>query len=96
MNEINEDTELRSRDAYVVVEENDLVNLVKQTRDQGLMMGSDIGIVSYNDTPLKALLDITVVSTDFQVMGETAAYMILKKKQEQVKNAFRLIDRNSL
>ena len=96
LNEIDEDTELRSRDAYVVVEENDLVNLVKQTRDQGLMMGSDIGIVSYNDTPLKALLDITVVSTDFQVMGETAAYMILKKKQEQVKNAFRLIDRNSL
>ena len=59
-------------------------------------MGQDVGIVSYNDTPLKELLGITVISTDFKTMGETAAYMILKDKRERVKNAFRFIDRHSV
>ncbi|HEY3406334.1 MAG TPA: GntR family transcriptional regulator [Ohtaekwangia sp.] len=96
LDEIYPDMELRINDAYIIIEENDLVNLVKQTRDKGLTLGKDIGIISYNDTPLKDLLGITVISTDFQLMGETAAYMILKKKKEMVKNVFRFINRNSI
>jgi DNA-binding LacI/PurR family transcriptional regulator len=65
-------------------------------RDRKFVLGKDIGVISYNDTPLKDLLGITVISTDFQVMGETAAYMIVKKKKELVKNAFRFINRNSI
>ncbi len=96
LEEIYPDMELRPRDAYIIIEEMDLVNLVKQVRDKNLIMGNDIGIISYNDTPLKDLLGITVISTDFQVMGETAAYMILKKKNESVKNVFSFINRNSI
>lgn len=88
--------ELDSRDAYIIIEENDLVNLIKQVRDLNYELGKDIGIISYNDTPLKELLGITVMSTDFQVMGETAAYMIKKRKKEAVKNVFRFIDRGSI
>jgi hypothetical protein len=84
LDEIYPDMELRANDAYVIIEESDLVNLVKQVRDQNFTPGKDIGIISYNDTPLKELLGITVVSTDFQAMGETASYMILKKKKELV------------
>jgi DNA-binding LacI/PurR family transcriptional regulator len=96
LDEIYPDMELRSHDAYVIIEEMDLVNLVKQIRDKKFVLGKDIGIISYNDTPLKDLLGITVISTDFQVMGETAAYMILKKKKEVVKNVFSFINRNSI
>lgn len=96
LDQIYNDMELRPLDAYIVIEENDLVNLIKQVRDKNLALGEDIGVVSYNETPLKDLLGITVISTDFQLMGETAAYMILKKKRETVKNVFRLINRNSL
>jgi DNA-binding transcriptional regulator YhcF (GntR family) len=88
--------ELQPHDAYIVIEETDLVNLIKQVRDVNYELGKDIGIISYNDTPLKELLGITVMSTDFQVMGETAAYMIKKRKKEAVKNVFRFIDRGSL
>ncbi len=95
LDEVYPDMDLRTNDAYIIIEENDLVSLVKQTRDKGFVLGKDIGIISYNDTPLKDLLGITVISTDFQVMGETAAYMILKKKKELVKNVFRFINRNS-
>jgi hypothetical protein len=96
LDEIYHDMELRHHDAYIIIEESDLVNLVKQIRDKKFVLGQDIGIISYNDTPLKDLLGITVISTDFQVMGETAAYMILKKKKEEVKNVFSFIDRGSL
>jgi hypothetical protein len=90
------DMDLRPKDAYIIIEEMDLVNLLKQVRDKGLTLGTDIGIISYNDTPLKDLLGITVISTDFKVMGDTAAYVILKKKNEIVKNVFSFIDRNSV
>jgi len=96
LEEIYPDMELRAKDAYIIIEEMDLVNLVKQIRDKKFILGQDIGIISYNDTPLKDLLGITVISTDFQVMGETAAYMILKKKKEVVKNVFSFINRNSI
>jgi DNA-binding transcriptional regulator YhcF (GntR family) len=96
LDEIYEGMELQSRDAYVIIEEMDLVNMIKQTRDKGLNLGIDIGIISYNDTPLKELLGITVISTDFKLMGETAAYMILKNKMGQVKNDFKFIDRSSI
>ena len=88
--------ELHVRDAYILIEEADLVNLLKQIRDRKLVAGKDIGVISYNDTPLKELLGITVISTDFNTMGETAAYMILKRKKEEVKNVFRFINRDSI
>ena len=53
-------------------------------------------MISYNETPLKELLGITVISTDFKAMGETAAYMVLKNKKEKVKNVFKYIERNSV
>ncbi len=88
--------ELQPRDVFVVIEENDLVNLVKQVREHDLVLGQDIGIISYNDTPLKELLGITVISTDFKLMGETAAYMIKKNKKDSVKNVFKFINRGSV
>lgn len=96
LNEIYADMELHEKDAYIIIEESDLVSLVKQVRDTNFKLGKDIGIISYNDTPLKDLLGITVISTDFKAMGETAAYMILSKKREAVKNAFRFINRHSV
>jgi DNA-binding transcriptional regulator YhcF (GntR family) len=96
LEEIYNDMELQARDAYIIIEESDLVNLVKQARDKNFKPGKDIGIISYNYTPLKDLLGITVISTDFKLMGETAAYMILKKKKEVVKNVFRFINRHSI
>lgn len=94
--EIYEDIVLKEGDLFITIEESDLVNLVKQIRATDLVLGKDIGIISYNDTPLKELLGITVVSTDFVKMGETAAAMILNNKKGNIKNPFNFIDRNSI
>lgn len=96
LNEIYDDIILKKGDLFITISESDLVNLVKQIRDQEFIKGTDIGIISYNDTPLKELLGITCISTDFKVMGETLARMIKEKKKGKIKNPFSFIDRNSL
>ncbi|MFP3467889.1 substrate-binding domain-containing protein, partial [Leifsonia sp. SIMBA_070] len=78
------------------IEDSDLVNLIQQIREKSLIMGQDVGVISYNETPLKALLGITVVSTDFKKMGEAAAELVLNGRKEVFKNPFQYIERNSL
>lgn len=87
---------LKSGDLFISIEEADLVNLVKQIREDEFVIGKDIGIISYNDTPLKELLGITVISTDFKIMGERVAHMILNNIKGQFKVPFNFIDRNSI
>lgn len=96
LEEVREDMIIKKGDLFVTIEESDLVTLIKRSREENLISGKDIGIISYNDTPLKELLGITVVSTDFKIMGETAAKMILEKKKGQFKVPFNFIDRKSM
>jgi DNA-binding LacI/PurR family transcriptional regulator len=57
-----------------------------------------MGILSFNETTLKEVLadGITVMSTDFETMGRTAAALLLDGKKLKVKNPFTVIRRNSL
>ena len=96
LDEIYDDMILKKGDLFIIITESDLVNLVNQIRNQEFELGSDIGVISYNDTPLKQLLGITCISTDFRAMGETAARMIMDKEKGKVKNPFNFIDRNSI
>jgi len=96
LDEIYDDIILKKGDLFITIEETDLVSLVNQIRDKEFILGVEIGIISYNDTPLKDLLGITVISTDFKVMRETASRMILIKEKGKIKNPFNFIDRNSI
>ena len=84
--------------AYIVIDENDLTKLIVQIKKQELQIGQDVGIISYNDTPLKeVLLDgITVITTNFEHLGQYAAQFIKGEKAGKIKNDFNLIKRNSL
>lgn len=96
LDEIYDDIVLKKGDLFITIEESDLVNLVKQMREKKMKLGKDIGIISYNDTPLKELLGISVISTDFKIMGETTARMILNKEIGQFKVPFNFINRKSI
>ena len=96
LDQVYNDMILLKGDLFITIEEDDLVNLMEQIRDKEFTLGSDIGIISYNDTRLKALLGITVISTDFKIMGETASNMILNNEKGKVKVPFNFIDRNSI
>ena len=93
-----EDGAVTKNAAYVVIEENDLVNLIKKCRQEKLEIGKDIGIISYNETPLKEILldGITTISTDHEQMGKTAAQLINENRSAVIKNPFTLIKRKSL
>jgi len=96
--EINMDTRVSKGDVFIVIEEMDLANLIKICLLKKLKVGKDVGIISYNETPLKEVLlnGITVISTDHVKMGETAAELILNNRKDIIKNPFVFIKRKSL
>lgn len=96
VDEITKDYKIAEKELYITIEEEDLVNLVNAMRSNNYNLGKEIGIISYNDTPLKQLLGITVISTNFANMGNTLASMILKNDRRQVKNDFDYIERSSV
>ena len=87
---------LQAQTTYVVVEETDLAELVKKARMSSFILGKDIGIISFNETTLKELLGITVITTDFETMGRTAAALLLDNIKIKVKNPFYMIRRETL
>lgn len=85
-------------EVFITLMEDDLVTLIERTITLPLIVGEDIGVISYNETPLKKLIlsGITTISTDFQKMGALAAGMILEKKKEKIQLPFELRLRPSL
>ncbi|MCP9610659.1 GntR family transcriptional regulator [Coprobacter sp. LH1063] len=89
---------IKEGDVFMVVNDRDLVDLLKQASKQNLTPGKEFGIISYNDTPLKEILagGITTLSTDFKQMGRTMAALINKKTIETIENPWKLDIRKSL
>nr|WP_136249579.1 substrate-binding domain-containing protein [Ningiella ruwaisensis] len=93
------DIKLRKGSAYLVIDDELLAYIVKEARHKALHIGSDIGIVSYNETCLKSVIadGITTISTDFAKMGETLALMLQSPTfPERVHNPMLVLKRNSL
>ncbi len=85
-------------EVYVIPDDRDLVQVILKSKEQTLVLGKDFGIISYNETPLKQVVEngITTISTDFKQMGITLAHMILENKRDQIENQNNLILRGSL
>lgn len=88
---------VNEKELYIVIEEADLVEVIKQAFAKDMKLGEDIGVIAYNDAPFKEILagGISVLSTDFQKMGETVAELIQHHWRKKIKNSFRFIIRNS-
>ncbi len=69
--------------AFFTIKDDDLVQIVKDCKSKGLKLGKDVGLVSYNDTPMKEIVSsgITTISADFKEMGEKAANFIRSKEK---------------
>src|SRR5665647_725847 len=80
-------------EVYINVMEVDLVILIERIRNLNLKIGEQVGIISYNETPLKKIIlnGITTISTDFHQMGVTAAELILSNSKEHIEVPFKLI-----
>jgi DNA-binding transcriptional regulator YhcF (GntR family) len=93
-----EEEAIEKGDVFINLMENDLVTLIERIMEKKLKLGKEVGVISYNETPLKKIIlnGITTISTDFQKMGETAAQMILNHNRQHVHNPFYLTLRQSL
>ena len=94
-----DDEQLYEGDSFIVMAETDLANIVKKSREQEFELGKEIGLISYNETPLKEILaeGITTISTDFVEMGKTIANQIMGEEDKiPLKNPFKMILRKSL
>ena len=89
---------LKKGEVYINLMDNDLVVLIERIIESKLKVGKDIGVISYNETPLKKIIldGITTISTDFEAMGSETAKIIQENSLRHVHVPFSLNLRNSL
>lgn len=89
---------IKEGEAYINLMEDDLVILIEKILATKMKVGKHVGLISYNETPLKKIIlnGITTISTDFQMMGEKTAELILTNSTEHVEIPFYLTMRSSL
>ncbi|WP_297805218.1 GntR family transcriptional regulator [uncultured Polaribacter sp.] len=93
-----EEEPLEKGELYIIPDDKNLLRIIKKVRSQNFTLAQDIGVISYNDTLLKEIVEggITTITTDFNEMGKNLAQMILNKKQLKIENPNKLIIRNSI
>ncbi|MCX6335887.1 MAG: GntR family transcriptional regulator [Bacteroidetes bacterium] len=89
---------IKDGEAYINLMENDLVVLIEKILATKLKVGKNVGLISYNETPMKKIIlkGITTISTDFQMMGTMAAKMVLGETPSHIEIPFYLTLRASL
>ena len=66
-------------EVFISLVEDDLVLLIEKIIETKVEVGKQVGVIAYNETPLKRIIlnGISTISTDFLLMGEKAAQLIL-------------------
>lgn len=85
-------------EVYIVLDDKNLIRVIKKIKEKNLILAEDVGIVSVNDSLLKEIVEggITTISTDFNLMGLRLAKMILNNEKLKIENPSRLILRKSI
>ena len=83
---------------YLCILPEDMVKIIKDADSARLSVGSDIGLIAYNDNPILEVIEngISAISIDFGLMGEKAARFITTKQPIQEYLPTELIIRNSI
>lgn len=89
---------INAGEVYINLMEDDLVKLLDRIVSLDLVVGADVGVISYNETPLKRFImsGITTISTDFRYMGAAAARLILENSKQHEEVPFYLTLRPSI
>ena len=89
---------LKKGTVYFILDDKDLIKLIKSIKQNSYQLGREIGVISYNDTLLKEILEggITTISADFKFMGSHLAKMLKENSQDRVESPKKTILRNSL
>jgi DNA-binding LacI/PurR family transcriptional regulator len=93
-----EESDVKIDEAFVLISDDDLYRFIRICRNKGWKLGKNVGLVAYNDNPVKELLEdgITTISTNHDAIGRFAAQMILSGDFKRIKSPFEFVRRNSL
>jgi DNA-binding transcriptional regulator YhcF (GntR family) len=91
---------IQKEEAFLILNgqlDNELIEIVRSAKMKGCKIGTDIGIISYNESPINEIIldGLTVFSTDFEQMGSLAGKMITDKTFKKIRCNFRLIHRST-
>ncbi len=83
---------------YFLVSDRTLANFLDQCSEKGFVPGREVGVISYNETPMKKYVKngITVISTDFKLMGKKIAEFVVSGKPIQIEIPTTLKIRSSI
>ncbi len=75
--------EMKQGQIWFTIRDTDLVEVIKTSREKGFQPGKEVGVLSYNDSPMKQVVGggISVISTDFELMGRLAASFVKNKQK---------------
>ena len=92
------DFQVEKNTAFICVSERSLGYLLTQCKSNDFEIGKDVGIISYNETPMKQFIGkgISVISTDFELMGKKAAEFILNNEIAKLTIPTTFIKRSSI
>lgn len=99
--DILDTNDIKAGEVYIILNgqhDTELFDILRFTRTKNLKLGKDIGVISYNESPINEfILDgLTTLSTDFVQMGQSAAEMIKTGNLSKIHNKFDLIIRETL
>jgi len=83
---------------YFLVSDRTLASFLDQCAEKDFEPGREAGVISYNETPMKKYVKngITVISTDFELMGQKAAEFVVTGNPVQFEVPTTLHQRSSL
>lgn len=93
-----EETEMHEGTCWFTIRDSDLVEVFKMCWKKNLTPGVNIGILSYNDTPMKEIVGggVTVITANFKLMGDLAADFVKNRKNMATILPISLIIRNTI
>lgn len=89
---------IKKGEVYISLTDDDLVTLLERIIDHKYKLGKDLGVISYDESPIKSfiLTGISTISTDFKYMGAMTAAMILENCRKHIEVPFYYTRRSSL
>lgn len=75
--------EIQRGACYIVIKQTDVVHVIKQSKQNELKMGSDFGLIAYNENPFYEIIGngVACISIDFDLLGNLAGKFALNGKK---------------
>jgi len=93
-----DENDIKAGEIYFTLNDQDLVQTIKYAEKNQLIIGQNVGLISFNDSPLKEILSggITVISNSSSKIGSITAQIINENVKSTQEIELELILRSSL